>query len=127
MLQLASQQRLLIAVQPIDFRKGIDSLAALCKAKLDADPFSGAVFAFANRKRTAVKLLMYDGNGFWIAMKRFSKGKLAWWPSCQEKLQPVQAQALQVILTQGNPCFMEMPAPWRTHSPEALTVHAAKE
>jgi len=125
MLQLTSQQKLLLAVEHVDFRKGIDSLAALCKDKLDSDPHSGIVFAFTNRKHTAVKILMYDGNGFWLAMKRFSKGKLSWWPSCEQSLQQVQAQALQVLLSQGDPRFMQTPAPWREHSIDAIGSHAA--
>ena len=51
MLQLTSQQKFLIAVDHIDFRAGIDRLAALCKSKLEADPFSGMVFVFTNRKQ----------------------------------------------------------------------------
>lgn len=113
MLQLTSQQRILLAIESVDFRSGIDGLVALCKTTLIADPFSGMVFAFTNRKHTAVKLLMYDGNGFWLVMKRFSKGKLSWWPTDKKPLLQIQATALQVLLSQGNPRFMHTPLPWR--------------
>lgn len=113
MLQLTTQQKLLLAIKHIDFRCGIDSLIGVCKAKLAADPYSGMVFAFTNRKKTAVKLLMYDSNGFWLAMKRFSKGKLAWWPTDSLPILQVQAAALQVLLSQGDPRFMFTPLPWR--------------
>ncbi len=119
MLQLTTQQKLLLAIKHVDFRCGIDSLAAMCKAKLTADPHSGVVFAFTNRKRTAVKLLMYDSNGFWLAMKRFSKGKLAWWPEDKESTLQIQAAALQVLLSQGDPRFMFTPLPWHKHSEDA--------
>lgn len=76
MLQLTAGQRILLALEPADFRKGIGSLVALCKSKLEEDLFSGTVFAFTNRKRTSVKVLVFDGSGFWLIMKRFSKGKL---------------------------------------------------
>jgi len=91
MLKLTPHQRLLLAIEPADFRKGIDSLAAMCKQKLQEDPFSGTVFAFSNRKQTAVKLLIYDSNGFWLVMKRFSSGKLAWWPNEAKISMEVQA------------------------------------
>ena len=52
--------RVLVAVKPIDGRKGIDSLARLCRQELDADPFSGCVFVFRNRSGTAIKVLVYD-------------------------------------------------------------------
>lgn len=81
MLQLRAGQRILLALEPTDFRKGIDSLVALCKSELREAPFAGTVFAFANKRKTAVKVLVFDGNGFWLIIKRFSKGKLLWWPS----------------------------------------------
>jgi transposase len=113
MLQLTAQQKLLLAVEPADFRKGIDSLAALCKQNLYEDPYSGTVFAFTNRRKTAVKILMFDSNGFWLAMKRFSKGKLAWWPTDKGETLEVRAEALQILLGQGDPRFMFTPTPWR--------------
>jgi transposase len=125
MLQLTSQQKLLLAVEPVDFRSGIDGLMALCKTKLAADPFSGMVFIFSNRSRTAVKLLMHDSNGFWLAMKRFSQGKLAWWPTDNQPLLQVQAAALQVLLSQGDPRFMHTPLPWRQHAEDASQVFQA--
>jgi transposase len=125
MLQLTSQQKLLLAVEPADFRCGIDGLMALCKAKLAADPFSGVVFIFSNRNRTAIKLLMYDSNGFWLTMKRFSKGKLAWWPTDKQPVLQVQAAALQVLLSQGDPRFMHTPVPWRKHAEDASQAFQA--
>lgn len=112
MLQLTSQQKLLLAVEPIDFRAGIDRLASICKAKLELDPFSGIGFAFTNRKRNAVKTLMYDGKGFYMCLRRFSNGKLAWWPTTSKDVLNIQAEAMQVLLGQGDPRFMYTPMPW---------------
>ncbi len=64
MLQITPQHRILLAVEPIDFRKGIDGLKALCIQKLFNDPFSGTVFCFTNRPRSSIKILIYDANGF---------------------------------------------------------------
>lgn len=63
MLQITPQMRVLVAVEPIDGRKGIDSLAQLCRQKLAADPFSGCVFVFRTRSGTTLKVLVYDGQG----------------------------------------------------------------
>jgi transposase len=60
MLQITPQMRILVAVEAVDFRKGIDSLAELCRAKLDADPFSGCLFVFRSRRATSIKVLVYD-------------------------------------------------------------------
>ncbi len=75
MIQLAPQMRILVAVEPADFRKGIDGLAGLCRHQLGSDPFSGILFVFRNRRRTALKLLVYDGQGFWLCQKRLSAGR----------------------------------------------------
>src|SRR6201986_3185314 len=61
MLQIAPQMRILVAIEPVDLRKGIDGLAELCREKLSADPFSGWLFIFRSRRATAIKLLQYDG------------------------------------------------------------------
>ncbi len=50
MIQVTPQMRILVAVEPTDFRKGIDGLASVCKQELKSDPFSGAVFVFRNRR-----------------------------------------------------------------------------
>ena len=80
MLQITPQMKILAAVERVDFRNGIDGLAAVCKAKLAQDPFSGAVFVFRNRRATALKVLVYDGQGFWLCQKRLSEGRFRWWP-----------------------------------------------
>src|SRR2546425_234788 len=67
MLQLSPQTRILLATEPVDFRKGIDGLAAVCRQQLREQPLSGAVFVFRNRTATALKLLVYDGQGFWLS------------------------------------------------------------
>src|SRR5437660_12254503 len=80
MLQITPQMKILVAIEPADFRRGIDALARLCQETLQHDPFVGTVFVFRNRKATALKLLMYDGQGFWLCNKRLSQGRFPWWP-----------------------------------------------
>jgi transposase len=72
MLQITPRMKILLAVEPADFRRGIDGLAQLCRERLQQDPFLGTVFVFRNRRGTAVKLLTYDGQGFWLCHKRLS-------------------------------------------------------
>jgi len=74
MIQVTPQMRILVAIEPVDFRKGIDGLARLCQEVLEQDPFRGWVFVFRNRRATAVKVLAYDGQGFWLCQKRLSRG-----------------------------------------------------
>jgi hypothetical protein len=74
-IQLVPQLRILVCIRPQDFRRGIDGLASICRAQLGEDPFSGALFVFTNRARTAVKILAYDGSGFWLSPKHQNAGK----------------------------------------------------
>ena len=76
MIQTSPTLRILVAVEPVDFRRGIDGLAAVCRQQLARDPMNGWAFVFRNRLRTAVKILLYDGQGFWLCHKRWSSGKL---------------------------------------------------
>ena len=70
MIQITPQMRIMVAIEPCDFRKGIDGLARVCKEVLKQDPFSGWVFVFRNRPATALKALIYDGQGFWLCHKK---------------------------------------------------------
>jgi transposase len=118
MLQLTPHHTILLAVYPVDFRKGIDGLAAVCRSSLSEDPFSGKLFVFTNRCKTAIKILLYDGNGFWLCLKRFSKGKLAWWPSSTESSpQEIVSTHLQIILSQGSLKNVPTPPLWRSIKP----------
>ena len=112
LIQITPQLRILVAIDTIDGRKGIDSLAQLCREKLDADPFSGCLFIFRSRRGTAIKLLAYDGQGFWLATKRLSKGRFRWWPTGSEPARTLQAHQAQLLLAAANP-DTEAPPVWR--------------
>lgn len=103
MIQVTPQMRVLAAIEPADFRKGIDGLARLCRAELKEDPFSGCVFVFCNRSRKAVKILIYDGQGFWLCQKRLSKGKFNFWPRGNTATRGLESYRLSVLLSGGDP------------------------
>ena len=118
MIQITPQMRIVAAVEPADFRQGIDGLARLCKELLRQDPFSGWIFAFRNRRATAIKLLIYDGQGFWLCHKRLSSGRFRWWPEGgSEAGKALAAHQLQVLLSAGNPEAAQAAPEWRPVSP----------
>ena len=114
MIQIVPQLKVLVACEPVDFRKGIDSLARVCRQEFQIDPFLGTLFVFRNRAGTALKLLVYDSQGFWLCHKRFSRGRLQWWPrrtnGAVESLRPEQ---LAVLIYNGLPLQARMAEPWR--------------
>ncbi len=116
MIQVTPQMRLLVAIEPADFRCGIDGLAQRAREELACDPFSGCLFVFRNRKATAVKILVYDGQGFWLCYKRLSTGRFRFWPT-GKKLRRLEAHELQVLLSAGDFEAAQAAAPWRRLRP----------
>ncbi len=113
MIQVTPQMRVLVATGPVDFRKGIDGLARLCRSVLQEDPFSGGVFVFGNRSRKAIKILVYDGQGFWMCQKRLSQGRFRFWPGSQMAGQRLESYQLSVLLSGGDPDQACGAKPWR--------------
>jgi transposase len=114
MIQITPQMRIMVAIEPSDFRKGIDGLARVCKEVLKQDPFSGWVFVFRNRPATALKALIYDGQGFWLCHKRLSSGRFRWWPTAPHAaVKALAAHQLQVLLAAGNPEATQAAPAWR--------------
>jgi transposase len=103
MLQLTPHSRIVLALAPVDVRKGIDSLTALCRQALGENPWGGAVYVFRNRSGTALKLLVYDGQGFWLCTTRLSPGRFQWWPTATTASVRLSARALTILLWNGFP------------------------
>ena len=60
MIQITPHMRILVALEPVDFRKGIDGLCRICRETLKSDPFCGTLFVFLNRQRTSLRILVHD-------------------------------------------------------------------
>lgn len=113
MLQLTPQSRIFVALAHVDFRKGIDGLVAVCRQALGENPLGGAVYVFRNRAGTALKLLVYDGQGFWLCTKRLSRGRFQWWPTATAPSVRLSARELTILLWNGYPDRAQMAPEWR--------------
>lgn len=113
MIQITPHMKIFLATKAVDFRKGIDGLASVCRGILNQDPFSGYLFVFRNCKNTSIKILFYDGQGFWLFLKRLSKGKLKWWPKNKEEVETIAVNQLQVLLWNGDLRQVDSPVLWR--------------
>jgi len=118
MIQITPQMRILVAVEAVDFRKGIDGLARVCQDHLNGDPFSGYLFVFRNRSGTGVKILVYDGRGFWLCHKRLSSGRFRFWPTATGVASTaLEAHEVQVLLAGGDPASAPGSPRWRRVDP----------
>jgi transposase len=70
--------RVLVATRPVDFRKGMDGLAALVHESLGSDPYSGVIYVFRAKRADRVKLLLWDGTGLVLVAKRLEKSSFRW-------------------------------------------------
>jgi len=110
-IQLSAHTPLYIGLDAIDFRCGIDKLSILSQQISGFESKSGCVFVFRNASATSVKILVFDGTGFWLMQKRLSCGRLKWWPS-QSGEAKLSAEELMLILHGDDPRGLKR-APWR--------------
>ena len=97
MLTLGFSGRILVAVEAVDGRKGIDSLAGLVRSVLKGDPLSGDLFVFKNRTSDKLKILAWMGDGFALYLRRLEKGTFAF-PTAADASVPVTPTQLAMIL-----------------------------
>lgn len=93
---IAVPPRILFARRPVDFRKQIDGLAAVCERELGERPLDGTLFLFTNREGTALKALTWTHGGFVMVYKKLERGRFAW-PSGDEdrvRMTPAELAAL---------------------------------
>jgi len=88
----------MVAAKPVDFRKGMDSLAALVKQALASDPFTGDVFIFRSKRSDRLKLLVWDGSGLCLVTKRLESGAFTW-PPVRDGAVTLNAAQLRLLFT----------------------------
>jgi transposase len=74
MLSVAPNVSIFLYAHPADMRKGFDGLSGIVRAEFGADPLDGSLFLFVNRRRDRMKILHFDGTGYWVYYKRLEAG-----------------------------------------------------
>jgi hypothetical protein len=98
MIRLTQGSCIYLAIQPIDFRKQLDGLVAVCENQFKQSTRTGSWFVFINRARTMIRAVVYDDNGYWLATKRLSRGRYRRWPKSSEPLASCAAHELMRLL-----------------------------
>ena len=99
MFGMGPATKIYLGVAAVDMRKGFDGLYGLVRDQLGQDPLSGHVFLFANRDRTRVKALVWDGSGLWVCAKRLEKGRFRWPRAAEtDRSVAIRAEELAMLL-----------------------------
>jgi transposase len=115
MFGLGPATKIFIAVESVDMRKGFEGLHGLVRDHLGQDPLSGHLFLFANRARTRLKALVWDGNGLWVCSKRLEKGRFRW--PAQENTRSVTMRSEELaMLINGLDLKQAKPRDWYRRS-----------
>jgi transposase len=114
----AGQVRVLVATKPVDFRKGMDGLAALVKEQLRSDPFSGAIYVFRAKRADRVKLIWWDGTGLCLFAKRLEDDKFRW-PKIEDGVMRLTAAQLQALIEGLD--WRRVQTVRRTRAPQAVS------
>jgi len=78
MLSITGATKVFVAVAPTDLRGSFNALSGQVKQVLAQDPLSGHWFVFTNRRRNRLKILIWDGSGYWVCAKRLERGRFSW-------------------------------------------------
>ncbi len=89
--------RVMVATKPVDFRKGVDGLAALVRETMAADPFDGAIYVFRAKRTDRVKLVFWDGTGVCLFAKRLEDGEFHW-PKIADGVMRLSAAQFSALL-----------------------------
>jgi transposase len=103
-----------LVVEPIDMRAGIDGLSLRIQATLGRSPCDGSAYAFANRRRNRLKLLVWDGTGVWLCQRRLHGGHFTW-PRVDSAVCTLSAEQWRWLITGVDWRRLEAAAPahWR--------------
>ena len=118
MIGPTGQVRVLVATKPVDFRKGMDGLAALVKEQLRSDPFSGAIYVFRAKRADRVKLIWWDGTGLCLFAKRLEEDKFRW-PKIEDGVMRLTAAQLQALVEGLD--WRRVQTVRRTRAPQAVS------
>jgi len=112
-LSFSGSLKVFVALEPCDLRKSFEGLHALASQRLGEDPRMGALFVFCNGRRNRIKILYWDGTGFWVMTKRLEQGTFSW-PRLSEpgKVKLQLAPEALALLTDGIDLRGARMRPW---------------
>ena len=99
MMALGPATRVFLATGATDLRKSFEGLSDAVRHQVKEDPLSGHLFVFANRRKTRLKILYWDGSGLWVCAKRLEQGCFSWPRTADTAAVRVAAEELTLLLS----------------------------
>ena len=96
---LGEGKKVYLACGATDLRKSIDALSSLVKYGFRLDPYGDTMFVFCNRGRDIIKILEWDGDGFWLHTKKIEKGRFSWPDTAGEKIMDLTRHELETLIS----------------------------
>jgi transposase len=93
-----SDKPVYICCGPTDMRKSINGLTVMVSESFSLDPFSGSLFVFCNKARNRMKILEWDGDGFWLYFKRLERGRFRWPAQGEECVMTLNCNELSYLI-----------------------------
>jgi len=97
-----NRKQVYLACGHTDMRKSINGLTLIVQGSFNLDPYAQALFVFCNRNRNRLKILEWDGNGFWLHFKRLERGRFRWPAEGDDPVMNLSQEELSYLL--GGPC-----------------------
>lgn len=113
MLTFNGNLKVYVALEPCDMRKSFNGLSEQARQTLKVDPASGAAFLFTNKRRTLIKILYFDGTGYWVVAKRLERGTFSWPQDIEQGRQKlILTPTALAMLTDGVDLRDGLKRPW---------------
>ena len=113
MIQVSPGAIIMVVNESVSFGCRLKGMLALCRDILDVEPMDGGYIVFRNRAGTMLRIVFYDGDGFWLCEKIFSQGSLRhWFVKGENGMTKISARELAVLLWHGDPAGARFPPYW---------------
>ena len=95
---LGDGKKVYLACGATDLRKNIDALSNLVEESFKLDPYDDTIFVFCNRSRDIIKILEWDGDGFWLHMKKLEQGRFNWPDTSESEIMGLTHRELEILI-----------------------------
>ena len=113
MIQIPVATPIYVVKEPIKFNIRLKGTLSICRDFFEVEPLEGALFVFRNRPGTVIRIIFYDGDGFWLCEKSFSRGRIKQWLDGNGDLLAATARDLMVLLWRGDMNAVNFPDLWK--------------